>query len=43
MQTSFGEGSPSLWGLMLYYCSVAVALPWRQGLHWGGLQHLLGW
>lgn len=27
MQTGFGEGSPSLWGLMLYYCGVATALP----------------
>lgn len=35
MQMSFGKGSPSLWGLMLYYYGVAMALLWRQGLCWG--------
>lgn len=35
MQIGFGEGSPSLWGLMFYYCGVGMALSWRQGLDWG--------
>lgn len=34
MQSSFKEGSPSLWELMLYYCGVVTALPRRQGRSW---------